>query len=101
MSTGEGSKPDHVILNQERKTIALLELTCSLPGSASKAHKMKDKKYTELAIDLEDKGYQVFLVPFEVLSPGHVSNQCKESIQNKHPKTIQYGDEEVIICEPS
>ena len=69
-------------MNRERKTIALLELTCSLPGSALKAHTFKDKKYTQLAIDLEEKGYQVFLVPFEVLSPGHISNQCKESIQN-------------------
>ena len=44
VSTGEGSKPDLVILNQEGKTIALLELTCSLPGSATKAHTFKDKK---------------------------------------------------------
>ena len=82
VSTGEGSKPDLVILNQEGKTIALLELTCSLPGSPTKAHTFKDKKYTQLAIDLEEKGYQVFLVPFKLLSPGHVSNQCKQSIQN-------------------
>ena len=82
VSTGEGSKPDLVILNRVRKTIALLELTCPLPGSALKAHTFKDIKYTQLAIDLEDKGYQVFLVPFEVLSSGHISNQCKESIQN-------------------
>ena len=53
VSTGEGSKPDLVILEGKRKIIALLELTCSLPGNASKAHLMKDKKYTELALDLE------------------------------------------------
>ena len=82
VSTGEGSKPDLVLINRKSKTIALLELTCSLPGSASKAHTFKDKKYTQLALDLEEKGYQVFLVPFEVLSPGHISHQCKESIKN-------------------
>ena len=82
VATGEGSKPDLVILNRARKAIALLELTCSLPGRASKAHTFKYKKYTQLVINLEAKGYQVFLVPFEVLSPGHVSSQCKESIQN-------------------
>ena len=82
VSTGEGSKPDLVLLNRGRKTIALLELTCSLPGSALKANTFKNKKYTQLAIDLEEKGYQVFLVPFEVLSPGHISTRCKESIQN-------------------
>ena len=82
VSTGEGSKPDLVILDRKRKIIALLELTCSLPGSASKAHIMKDKKYTELALDLEEKGFQVFLVPFEVLSSGHITKQCKDSLQN-------------------
>ena len=74
VSTGEGLKPDLVVLDRKRKIIALLELTCSLPGSAS--------KYTELALDLEEKGFQVFLVPFEVLSPGHITKQCKDSIQN-------------------
>ena len=60
VSTGEGSKPDLVLINRGRKTIALLELTCSLPGSAEKAHTFKDKKYTQLALELEEKGYQVF-----------------------------------------
>ena len=82
VSTGEGSKPDLVLINRKRKTIALLELTCSLLGSATKAHTFKDQRYTQLSIDLEEKGYQVFLVPFEVLSPGHISHQCKESIKN-------------------
>ena len=82
VSAGAGSKPDIVILNREKRTIALLELTCSLPGSADKAHKRKVNTYTQLAIDLEEKGYQVFLVPFEVLSSGHITNMCKISIQN-------------------
>ena len=33
VSTGAGSKPDMVILNREQRTVALLELTCSLPES--------------------------------------------------------------------
>ena len=44
VATGEGSKPDLVILDRARKTIALLELACSLPGSAAKAYILKDKK---------------------------------------------------------
>ena len=53
---GNGSKPYLVILDLERKTIALLELTCSLPVSASKAHTLKDTRNTKLAKDLEEKG---------------------------------------------
>ena len=82
VSAGEGSKPDLVILNREQRTVALLELTCSLPGSANKAHIRKVNSYTQLAIDLEERGYKVFLVPFEVLSSGHITNTCKISIQN-------------------
>ena len=82
VSAGEGSKPDLVILNREQRTIALLELTCSLSGSADKSHQLKLNKYTQLAIDLEEKGYKVFLVPFEVISSGHITNICKLSIQN-------------------
>ena len=61
VSTGEGSKPDLVLLNRGRKTIALLAITCSLPGSALKANTHKNEKYTQLAIELEEKGYQVFV----------------------------------------
>ena len=82
ISAGAGSKPDLVIVNREQRTIALLELTCSLPGSADKAHQRKLNTYTQLAIDLEALGYMVFLVPFEVLSSGHITNICKTNIRN-------------------
>ena len=82
VSAGEGSKPDLVVLNREQRTVALLELTCSLPGSARKAHIRKVNTYTQLSIDLEERGFKVFLVPFEVLSSGHITNSCKISIQN-------------------
>ena len=67
---------------ESKKTVALLALTCSLPGSTNKAHKRKVNTYTQLSIDLEERGYKVFLVPFEVLSSGHITNICKISIQN-------------------
>ena len=82
VSAGEGSKPDLVILNREEKTIALLELTCSLAGSADRAHQRKLKTYTQLSNDLEEKGYKVFLMPFEVISSGHITRTCKTNIQN-------------------
>ena len=48
----------------------------------NKAHIRKVNSYTQLSNDLEEKGYKVFLVPFEVLSSGHITNTCKISIQN-------------------
>ena len=35
-------------------------------------------------MDLEEKNIASILAPFEVLSPGHISSHCKESIQNIH-----------------
>ena len=100
VSTGEGSKPDLVLLNRRRKTIALLELTCSLPGSATKAHTFKDKKYTQLALDLEEKGYQVFFSAYwSVDTWPHIKPN-----QGKYPKyleIIQHQSEENIVWESS
>ena len=82
VSAGIGSKPDLVLVNRDTKTIALLELTCSLPGSADKANSRKLNTYTQLSIDLEEQGYLVFLVPFEVISFGHITTLCKNNIRN-------------------
>lgn len=82
VSVGEGSKPDLVILNRDQKIIALLELTCSLASSADQAHQRKLKTYTQLSIDLEEKGFKVFLMPFEVISSGHITRACKTNIEN-------------------
>ena len=82
VSVGEGSKPDLVIVDRISKKVTLLELTCSLPGSSDKAHKVKNTRYTQLSEDLEEKGYQVFLMPFEVMSSGHIAKPCKLNILN-------------------
>ena len=82
VSVGEGSKPDLVIVDRTSKKVALLELTCSLPGSLDKAHSVKNTRYTQLSVDLEEKGYQVFLMPFEVMSSGHIAKPCKLNILN-------------------
>ena len=60
VSVGDGSKPDLVLVDRKSKKIALLELTCSLPGSSDKAHKRKNIWYTQLSLDLEGLGFQVF-----------------------------------------
>ena len=86
MSTGKGSKPDLVILDGEIKTIALLQLTWSLPGSASKAHTLKDTRNTKLSIDLKEKRYKVIISGFQ----STVNWSClKQRKHPKHTKSIQ------------
>ena len=79
---GQGSKPDLVIINRTDKKIALLELTCSHFSSANKAHQKKLGDYTQLSLDLSAKGFSVVLMPFEVLSSGHVTNRTRTNIRN-------------------
>ena len=81
VSTGEGSKPDLVIVNRVKKEITLLELTCSLPKNTQKAHSAKRSKYTQLEIALTNKGYKVNLVPFEVNSNGNITKTNKQNIE--------------------
>ena len=79
---GQGSKPDLVIVNRPEKKIALLELTCSHFSSADKAHRKKLGDYTQLSLDLSAKGFAVALMPFEVLSSGHITNRTRTNIKN-------------------
>ena len=40
---------------------------------------MKNAKYAQLSLDLEEQGFQVFLMPFEVTSSGHIAKPCKSN----------------------
>ena len=82
VTSGEGSKPDLVLINRREQRIALLELTCPLENNIRKAHDKKELKYTQLKIDLEEKGFQVQLVPFEVGSSGHITNHTRKSLED-------------------
>ena len=80
VTNGEGSKPDLVLINRQERKIAMLELTCPLENNVKKAHEFKDLKYTRLALDLEEKDFQVHLLPFEVSSNGHMTKHNKKSL---------------------
>ena len=80
VSCGKGSKPDIVLLDRSRKKKVILELTCSIPQSTTSAHNKKQTNYTDLKIALEEKGYVVSLLPFEVCSNGHITNKNKQDM---------------------
>ena len=80
VSCGKGSKPDIVLLDRSTKKIVMLELTCSLPQSTTAAHNMKQTSYTQLSLALEEKGFSVGLLPFEVCSNGHITNKNKQDM---------------------
>ena len=81
VSSGKGSKPDLVLINRERKVIALMELTCTLPSTEENATTRKSTHYAQLQIALEEKGYTTYLVPFEICSNGYISKRNKTNIE--------------------
>jgi hypothetical protein len=80
--SGEGSCPDLVLVNRRDKKIVIMELTSPLEANIEAAYTRKANKYTPLKIDLEEKGYSVQLVPFEIGSRGYVSIRNKNNLIN-------------------
>ena len=68
------SRPDLVLINRSRKTVWLLELTCSFESNIQVAHQRKALKYTDIKSDIEDSGFQCTLLPFEIGSRGYVTS---------------------------
>ena len=82
VSRGKGSKPDLVLVNREKKEIALLELTVPLPQNTFSANTRKLTAYTQLEIALKEKGFKVHLLPFEICSNGYITKKNKHYIEN-------------------
>ena len=80
VSNGFGSKPDLVIISRSSKGIALFELTCPLERNIHTANNYKREKYSRMQSNLEDKGWKVYLVPYEVSSRGQILKTTKSSI---------------------
>ena len=75
-------RPDLVILDRNRKTIFVLELTVSFERNFEAANARKTARYTALKSDLEERGYQCHLIPFEVGSRGYVSKSNRLNLIN-------------------
>ena len=82
VASGKGSRPDLVLVNRKEKKIAIMELTCPLEQNVDKANTYKTTTYTPLKLSLEEKGFQVELLPFEIGSSGHITNHNKKCIEN-------------------
>ena len=82
VANGKGSRPDLVLVNRKEKKIAILELTCPLEHNITKANTYKTTTYTPLQLSLEERGFKVELLPFEIGSAGHITNHNKKGIDN-------------------
>ena len=83
------SKPDLVLVDSSTspQTVYLFELTVCFEraGNLEAANNRKYNRYSGLATDIEDNGYQCRNIPFEVGSRGHLTpeNRTRMSILHK------------------
>ena len=75
-------RPDLFVLNAEARIIWILELTCPFETRIDEAHKLKEHKYDHLLGDLEEKGFEVQYIAFEVGSRGQVTKENIARLKN-------------------
>ena len=75
-------RPDLVILEENKKTVSLLELACCFEREQNftNANNRKQERYSALTTDIENRGYTVNLVPFEIGSRGLIKIQTKSDL---------------------
>ena len=76
-------KPDIVIIDKEKKTVDIFELTCPSEARIDTANKLKSNKYAHFLSDITT--FKPSVVPFEVGShTGFISDRNKESFKRIH-----------------
>ena len=65
---------------KKSKQIALLELTCCFESIAEAANSRKTISYRDMKTNLEERGYTVFLIPFEIGSRGFINKRNRTTI---------------------
>ena len=78
-------KPDTTIINQESKTIHLVELTICWDTSHNEAKNRKLQRYSQLQSELEERNWKVILTTVEIGSRGFTSNETAASLRNLCP----------------
>ena len=76
-------KPDLVIIDKQRKSLNIFELTVPGETRISIAHNIKLQKYQHFCTDINS--YKVSVIPFEIGShTGYITRENKESLKTLH-----------------
>ena len=101
------SRPDLILINRTEKRIDVLELSCSFEKNIESAHQIKELRYFDLKTDLQQAGWLVNLVPFEIGSRGLVTKRNKTALINtfkrnhikvKHNNLIKNVSKISLLC---
>ena len=75
-------RPDIVIINEQKKTLDIFELTCPLEPNIKQRHSEKENKYAHFHTDISELKTKVTC--FEIGSRGYVSPENHERLKNLH-----------------
>ena len=78
------SRPDLVIINTADNTVWLLELTICFESNFDAAHTRKKLRYTSLAEDIREAGFNCNIIPVEIGSRGHITSSNKATLTTMH-----------------
>ena len=67
-----GKRPDVVLPSTKADTFVLAELTVPWEDRIGQSNTLKEDRYMELTLDLQQKGYKVWFFAFEVGARGMV-----------------------------
>ena len=86
-------RPDLVLINRSMKRIVVFELTVPWDGRVEIAHGLKMNKYAALVIDLENAGFIVDLMCFEISVRGQVTKANKMRLKSLIHKYTDAGSQ--------
>ena len=75
-------KPDLVLVDEERKSIAIIELTVPFDSNIDSASDRKQTKYQQLVNDIRNEGFSVNFYAFEISSRGLITPENSKRLKN-------------------
>ena len=79
-------KPDIVIIDEQKKTVDIFELTVPFDTRIDKAHNLKMDKYSHFTTDI-NTNYRTTVTAFEISSRGQVSRDNKQRLKTLYKFT--------------
>ena len=77
-------KPDICVLSESEKKLYIIELTVPFEPNIPKSHQYKVDKYTPLANDVRENGYEPILLALEIGSRGYISKDNNKILRTIH-----------------
>ncbi|XP_072176459.1 uncharacterized protein [Diadema setosum] len=91
-------RPDIVIYSDERKLVAMVELTVCEEGNMQNAHERKARKYEELQACCEENGWSASVWPVEVGCRGFASHALLPSLYRLGARRSKAKALEKVAC---